>query len=85
MSYNLYNIYDVQQLQRIWEMVRAQEWERVYRRRLEEYRRMVLYHLQWGTPTGPYWAPTPTRPWWIDGAVWSHLQQLLIGSPPYPL
>ena len=77
--------YSLRDYQRAWEAIRAQEWERMYRRWLDTYRRMVLYHLQWGTPTGPYWAPIPSRPWWMNGEYWRQLKAMAIGSPPYPL
>jgi len=69
--------------QRTWETVKSQEWEKVYRGWLETYRRMMQYHLQWGTPTGPYWAPIPTRPWWADGDYWRQVNAMVVGQPPY--
>gem|GEM_PF-3614687 len=50
-----YPSYQFVGLQWVCEAIRIREWERVHRGRLDEYRRMMLYHLQWGTPTGPYW------------------------------
>ena len=69
--------------QRMWETIKAQEWEKTYHRWLGEYRRMVQYHLQWGTPTGPYWAPIPSQPWWVNGGNWNQHTAMAIGTPPY--
>jgi hypothetical protein len=45
---------------KIMEDIRRKEWEKVYNKQLEEYRRRMLYQLQWGTPTGPYWTNKQT-------------------------
>lgn len=40
----------------VWQMILDEEYRRRFKGWLETQRRLFLYSLQWGTPTGPYWA-----------------------------
>jgi len=79
MEYYYYDPYwFIRQQQRAWQTVWNQEWERQFRSWLETQRRLILYRLQWGIPTGPYWSAGSL---WNDEEYWAYLKRLMRGFP----